>query len=29
MLQYWGTGHYFLILKGHHLAFCKKSFAAT
>jgi hypothetical protein len=29
MLQYWGTGHYFLILKGHHLVFFIKRFAAT
>ncbi len=29
MLQYWGAGHYFLILKGHHLAFRSKRFAAT
>jgi hypothetical protein len=29
MLQYWGAGHYFLILKGHHLVFHIKRFAAT
>ncbi len=29
MLQYWGAGHYFLILKGHHLVFRIKRFAAT
>jgi hypothetical protein len=29
MLQYCGAGHYFLILKGHHLVFCIKRFAAT
>jgi hypothetical protein len=29
MLQHWGAGRYFLILKGHHLVFCKKRFAAT
>jgi hypothetical protein len=27
-LQYWGAGHYFLILKGHHLVFFMKHFAA-
>ncbi len=29
MLQYWGAGHYFLILKRHHLVFRIKRFAAT
>ncbi len=29
MLQYWGAGHYFLILKGHYLVFLIKRFAAT
>jgi hypothetical protein len=29
MLQYWGAGHYFSILKGHHLVFGIKRFAAT
>jgi hypothetical protein len=29
MLQYWGAGHYFLILKEHYLVFCTKHFAAT
>jgi hypothetical protein len=28
MLQYWGAGHYFFILKGHHLVFSIKRFAA-
>ncbi len=28
MLQYWGAGHYFLILKGHYLIFRIKHFAA-
>ncbi len=26
MLQYWGAGHYFLILKGHYLVFRIKCF---
>ncbi len=29
MLHYWGAGHYSLTLKGHHLVFCIKRFAAT
>jgi hypothetical protein len=29
MLQYWGAGHDFLILKGHHPVFRIKRFAAT
>jgi hypothetical protein len=29
MFHYWGAGHYFLILKGHHLVFRIKRFAAT
>ncbi len=29
MLQYWGAGHYFLILKGHHLVVRIKRFSAT
>ncbi len=29
MLHNWGAGHYFFILKGHHLVFCLKRFAAT
>jgi hypothetical protein len=29
VLQYWGAGHYFLILKRHHLQFRIKRFAAT
>ncbi len=29
MLHYWGAGHYFLILKEHHLVFCIKRFTAT
>ena len=29
MLQYWGPGHYFLILKGHHFLFRIKLVAAT
>jgi hypothetical protein len=29
LLQYWGAGHYFLILKGHYLVFRIKRFAAT
>jgi hypothetical protein len=27
MLQYWGAGHYFFILKGHYLVFRIKRFA--
>jgi hypothetical protein len=27
--QYWGAGHYFLNLKGHHLLFRIKRLAAT
>jgi hypothetical protein len=29
MLQYWGAGHYVLILKEHYLVFRIKRFAAT
>jgi hypothetical protein len=29
LLQCWGAGHSFLTLKGHHLGFYKKHFAAT
>ncbi len=29
MLQYWGAGHYFLIVKGHYIVFRMKRFAAT
>ncbi len=29
ILQYWGAVHYFLVLKGHHLVFRIKRFAAT
>jgi hypothetical protein len=29
LLCCWVTGHSILILKGHHLGFCKKHFSAT
>jgi hypothetical protein len=29
MLEYWGAGHNFLILKGHHFGFRIKRYAAT
>ncbi len=29
MLQYWGAGHYFLILEEHYLVFRMKDFATT